>query len=66
MARPQGRAFEVEPLLSAAAAVAVAEEEEEGSSSLWRSALDGPYLRLLPHVHGTDGAFACRLRRREA
>jgi 16S rRNA C967 or C1407 C5-methylase (RsmB/RsmF family) len=25
---------------------------------------DGPYLRLLPHVHGTDGAFACRLRKK--
>lgn len=25
--------------------------------------LDGGYLRVLPHVHGTDGAFAARLRR---
>ncbi|HWP02585.1 MAG TPA: 16S rRNA (cytosine(967)-C(5))-methyltransferase RsmB [Gemmatimonadaceae bacterium] len=26
--------------------------------------LDGLYLRVLPHVHGVDGAFAARLRRR--
>ncbi len=25
--------------------------------------LDNDYLRVLPHVHGTDGAFAARLRR---
>ncbi|HYN83393.1 MAG TPA: transcription antitermination factor NusB [Gemmatimonadaceae bacterium] len=25
--------------------------------------LDGGYLRVLPHLHGTDGAFAARLRR---
>lgn len=25
--------------------------------------LDGGYLRVLPHMHGTDGAFAARLRR---
>jgi 16S rRNA (cytosine967-C5)-methyltransferase len=27
------------------------------------SVIDGGYLRVLPHVHGTDGAFAARLRR---
>jgi 16S rRNA (cytosine967-C5)-methyltransferase len=27
------------------------------------SALDGPLLRVLPQRHGTDGAFAARLRR---
>ena len=27
------------------------------------SAIDGGYLRVLPQVHGTDGAFAARLRR---
>jgi 16S rRNA (cytosine967-C5)-methyltransferase len=26
-------------------------------------ALDGDYLRVLPHLHGADGAFAARLRR---
>jgi 16S rRNA (cytosine967-C5)-methyltransferase len=25
--------------------------------------MDGDYLRVLPHLHGTDGAFAARLRR---
>lgn len=25
--------------------------------------VDGPFYRALPHVHGTDGAFAARLRR---
>jgi 16S rRNA (cytosine967-C5)-methyltransferase len=25
--------------------------------------LDGGYLRILPQVHGSDGAFAARLRR---
>ena len=24
--------------------------------------IDGGYLRVLPHVHGSDGAFAARLR----
>lgn len=70
LARPAGGAFEVEPL----SALGVGggggggggdEEEEEERVRLWRGALDGPYLRLLPHVHGTDGAFACRLRRRK-
>ena len=27
--------------------------------------IDGGYLRVLPHVHGSDGAFAARLRRVE-
>jgi 16S rRNA (cytosine967-C5)-methyltransferase len=27
--------------------------------------IDGAYLRVLPHVHGSDGAFAARLRRVE-
>jgi 16S rRNA (cytosine967-C5)-methyltransferase len=27
--------------------------------------LDGGRLRVLPHQHGSDGAFAVRLRRRE-
>jgi 16S rRNA (cytosine967-C5)-methyltransferase len=26
--------------------------------------IDGGFLRVLPHRHGTDGAFAARLRRR--
>ena len=30
------------------------------------AALDAGRLRVLPHVHGTDGAFAARLRRRSA
>jgi 16S rRNA (cytosine967-C5)-methyltransferase len=30
------------------------------------SALDAGRLRVLPHVHGADGAFAARLRRRAA
>jgi len=29
-----------------------------------RSAMDGAFLRVLPHIHGTDGAFAARLRRK--
>jgi 16S rRNA C967 or C1407 C5-methylase (RsmB/RsmF family) len=57
--RPAGRDFEVEALT-----VGVGEGYDEATMTLWRSALDGPYLRLLPHVHGTDGAFAARLRRR--
>jgi 16S rRNA (cytosine967-C5)-methyltransferase len=28
------------------------------------SVLDGGYLRVLPHIHGSDGAFAARLRRK--
>jgi 16S rRNA (cytosine967-C5)-methyltransferase len=28
-------------------------------------AIDNGYLRVLPQIHGTDGAFAARLRRRE-
>ena len=27
------------------------------------SVIDGGYLRVLPQAHGTDGAFAARLRR---
>ena len=30
------------------------------------SVLDAGRLRILPHVHGTDGAFAARFRRRDA
>lgn len=30
------------------------------------SALDAGRLRILPHVHGTDGSFAARMRRRAA
>jgi 16S rRNA (cytosine967-C5)-methyltransferase len=60
LGREAGKGFEVEAL---SLALAGAEGDEE--RRLWRSALDGPYLRLLPHVHGTDGAFACRLRRRK-
>lgn len=29
----------------------------------WVSLLDGPWLRTWPHVHGSDGFFAARLRR---
>ena len=28
--------------------------------------MDAGFLRVLPHLHGTDGAFAARLRRRSA
>jgi 16S rRNA (cytosine967-C5)-methyltransferase len=27
--------------------------------------IDGAYLRVVPHLHGSDGAFAARLRRVE-
>jgi 16S rRNA (cytosine967-C5)-methyltransferase len=37
--------------------------ELDPPSSVPASMLDGGMLRLLPHVHGWDGAFAARLRR---
>jgi 16S rRNA (cytosine967-C5)-methyltransferase len=35
------------------------------AGSVPETTLDGGYLRVLPQVHGTDGAFAARLRRTE-
>ncbi len=35
-------------------------------SDLWQSLGDGPFVRLLPQRHGTDGFFAAMLRRNEA
>jgi 16S rRNA C967 or C1407 C5-methylase (RsmB/RsmF family) len=65
LARAVGAGFEVEALLPLAGeGEGDDDDDEERRLSLWRSVLDGPYLRLLPHVHGTDGAFACRLRRK--
>ena len=37
--------------------------EPPPAGTIPESVLDGGYLRVLPHVHGTDGAFAARLRR---
>jgi len=37
--------------------------EPPGAAAVPAETLDGGYLRVLPHRHGTDGAFAARLRR---
>ena len=37
--------------------------EPPGTGAVPADTLDGGYLRVLPHLHGTDGAFAARLRR---
>jgi 16S rRNA (cytosine967-C5)-methyltransferase len=37
--------------------------EPPGAGAVPAETLDGGYLRVLPHLHGTDGAFAARLRR---
>jgi 16S rRNA (cytosine967-C5)-methyltransferase len=40
--------------------------EPPPAGTIPESALDAGRLRVLPHVHGTDGSFAARLRRRAA